>query len=138
MGEDSFSEYNDISIDVYDIEAFVDAETDGQFEAFDFRGGAAILIKPDGSGCMVDFEAVGYDFKSIDDSIELGICKHPEKHEGYTTISIIPTHCIDCTYRDIMDNAPVQEMTVGEFFTKKNYNSRCASNFKGILEFFEG
>ena len=138
MREDIYQDYNDIVINVYDLDAFIAEETDGQFESHDFGGGAAIIVRSNGSGCMVDFEAVGYEFRSINDTAEIGIHKMPEQHEGYTTISIIATHYITCTYREIIENAPVQQMTVGEFFTKKCYNSRCQDNFRGILEFFEG
>lgn len=139
MREDAFPEYKDIVIDVYDIDAFVSAETDGQFESHDFMGGAAILLRSDGSGCILDFEAVGWEFQSVDEETEIGIHKMPEKHDGYTTISIIATHSITCTYREIMDNAPVKQMTVDEFFSKRNYNSRCQSNFAEICRdgFFE-
>ena len=140
MREDSFPEYKDLVIDVYDVDAFVAAETDGQFESHDFSGGAAILIRPNGSGCMLDFEAVGYEFRSIDDTTEIGIHKISEPDEnGRFTISIIATHMIKCTYREIIEGAPVKQMTVNEFFTKRNYNSRCQSNFAEICNdgFFE-
>lgn len=139
MREDAFPEYANLVIDVYDIDAFVSAETDGQFESHDFSGGAAILIRPDGSGCILDFEAVGWEFKNVDEETEIGIHKMPEQHEGYRTISIIATHYLTCTYKEIMDNAPVKQMTVNEFFSKRNYNSRCQSNFAEICRdgFFE-
>ena len=136
---DNYPEYADIIIDVYDIDAFVAAETDGEFESHDFSGGAAILVRNDGSGCMVDYEAVGWEFNDLGDTMKLGVHKMPEHHEGYTTISIIATHYIKCTYREVIDNAPVKQMTVDEFFTKRNYNSRCAQNFREICNdgFFE-
>ena len=139
MREDAFPEYANIVIDVYDLDAWINAETDGQFESHDFSGGAAILIRPDGSGCILDYEAVGFEFSSIDEEIQIGIHKMPEKHEGYTSISIIATHRIECTCREIIDNAPVKQMTVDEFFTKRNYNSRCERNFAEICNdgFFE-
>lgn len=138
MREDNFPEYKDIVINVYDIDAFVSDATDGQYESHDFRGGAAILLKSDGSGCILDFEAVGYEFNSIDEDLEIGIHKIPTTDkEGYITVSVIATHYITCTYREIIDEAPVKQMTVDEFFTKRNYNSRCQRNFAEILEFFE-
>lgn len=133
MREDAFPEYANIVIDVYDLDAWINAETDGQFESHDFGGGAAILIRPDGSGCMLDYEAVGFEFRSIDETVKIGIHKIPSRDEnGYMTISIIATHRIECTCREIIDNAPVKQMTVDEFFKKRNYNSRCSSNFAEI------
>lgn len=140
MREDTFPEYANLVIDVYDLDAWIASETDGQFESHDYHGGAAILIRPDGSGCMLDFEAVGYEFRSIDDTTEIGIHKISKPDEnGNFSISIIATHMIKCTYREIMDNAPVTQMTVDEFFSKRNYNSRCQSNFAEICRdgFFE-
>ena len=136
--EDSFAAYKDIMINVYDVDAFIGAETDGEFESHDFGGGAAIIVRRDGSGCMVDYEAVGTEFLDVNDSVKIGIHKVSNWDEnGRKTISIIATHYVKCTYREIMENAPVKQMTVDQFFTKRNYNSRCASNFAGILEFFE-
>lgn len=138
MREDIYSDYNDIVINVYDVDAFVSAETDGEFESHDFSGGAAIIVRADGEGCMLDYEAVGTAFNAITDTVKIGIHKIPEQHEGYRTISIIATHYIKCTYKEIIDEAPVKQMTVGEFFTKKNYNSRCQDNFANIVEYLEG
>ena len=140
MREDAFPEYADIVIDVYDLDAFIASETDGQFESHDFSGGAAILLRRDGSGCMLDYEAVGYEFRSIDDEVEIGIHKISTPDEnGYFTISVIATHMVRCTYREIIEKAPVKQMTVDEFFKKRNYNSRCQSNFSEICNdgFFE-
>lgn len=58
MREDAFPEYANIVIDVYDLDAWINAETDGQFESHDFSGGAAIIIRQDGSGCMLDCKYV--------------------------------------------------------------------------------
>ena len=138
MREDIYADYNDIVINVYDLDAFISAETDGEFESHDFGSGAAIIVKSDGEGCMVDYEAVGTAFNAITDTVKIGIHKMPEQHEGYTTISMIATHYVKCTYKEIIDGAPVKQMTVAEFFTKKNYNSRCQDNFRGILEYLEG
>jgi len=140
MREDAFPEYANLVIDIYDLDAWIASETDGQFESHDFMGGAAILLRSDGSGCMLDFEAVGYEFRSIDDTAEIGIHKISTPDEnGNFSISIIATHMIKCTYREIIENAPVKQMTVDEFFTKRNYNSRCQSNFAEICNdgFFE-
>lgn len=138
MREDAFPEYADIVIDVYDLDAFIEAETDGQYESHDFGGGAAIIIRRDGSGCMLDYEAVGFAFNSIDDEVEIGIHKISTPDEnGNFTISIIATHMVRCTYREIIEGAPVKQMTVDEFFKKRNYNDRCQRNFANILEYFE-
>ena len=138
MREDRYPEYGDIVIDVYDIDAFVAAETDGKYETFDFRGGAAILLRNDGSGCILDYEAVGWEFKNIDEETTIGINPVPvQDHEGYTKIYVVPTHNMTCTYREIIEGAPVKQMTVTEFFTKRNYNSRCASNFAEIVPFLK-
>lgn len=138
--EDAFSEYANLVIDVYDIDAWVAAETDGQFESHDYRGGAAILIRPDGSGCILDYEAVGYEFKSVNDIAKIGIheIKKPDEN-GTFYISMIATHRLEAPYSEIMDNAPVTQMTVNDFFTKRNYNSRCQRNFAEICDdgFFE-
>lgn len=138
MREDRYPEYGDIVIDVYDIAAFVASETDGEYETFDFSEGAAILLQNDGSGCILDYEAVGWEFKNIDEETDIGINPILEQDkEGYTKIYVVPTYRLTCTYREIIEGAPVKQMTVNEFFTKRNYNSRCASNFAEIVPFLK-
>lgn len=126
-------EYSNIKVDVYDIAKFVEQDTDGKYALFNYDDGAAILFKPDGSGCIVDYEAIGEAFDSMSDTIVLEFTDVPEKGK----IFIAPQYQANVSIKEIMDKSPHKTMTVDEFFTKRNYNSRCINNFNGIKEYLK-
>ena len=122
-------EYSDIKVNIYDIAKFVEDDTDGKYVPFDYDGGAAILIKSvDGTGCIVDFEAIGESFNSVNDTITLRLNDVPDEGKFY----IMPQYEAKVSIKEILDKAPKKTMTVDEFFTKRNYNSRCIQNFNDI------
>jgi len=126
-------EYSNIKIDVYDIAKFVENDTDGKYALFNYDDGAAILFKPDGSGCIVDYEAIGESFDSMSDTVILELTDVPEKGKMF----IAPQYQANVSIREIIDKSPHKTMTVDEFFTKRNYNSRCINNFNGIKEYLK-
>ena len=127
-------EYSDIKINVYDIAKFVEDDTDGKYVPFDYDGsGAAILIKPDGTGCIVDFEAIGESFNSVNDTVVLRLNDVPDDGKFY----IMPQYETEVSIKEILDKAPKKTMTVDDFFTKRNYNPRCIRNFDGIKEYLK-
>ena len=129
----------DKTIKVYDINDFIDKEvnpdSDVQYKAWHLGDGAAILVKADGSGCIVDYEAVGSDFDSVDDLVRIDICPKDEVGEdGRTRVHLVPTASFKVPVSDLM-KAPSKEMKVRDFFRKWDYNDRCRRNFDGIKEF---
>jgi hypothetical protein len=126
-------EYSNIEVDVYDIAKFVEEDTDGKYALFNYDDGAAILFKPDGSGCIVDYEAIGESFDSMSDTVILELTDVPEKGKMF----IAPQYQANVSIREIIDKSPHKTMTVDEFFTKRNYNSRCINNFNGIKEYLK-
>lgn len=128
-------QFSNIKVNVYDIDKFVSDETNGEYIAFEYRHGAAILFKKDGTGCIVDYEAVGESFDSINDEVTIGVNKIDKNSNNKKPVFIVPSHNIKATVSEILDSAPVKSMTVDEFFTKRNYNSRCYSNFSDIKEY---
>lgn len=126
----------DKTIKVYDINAFIDKEinpdSDVQYKAFDFDGGAAILVKSDGSGCIVDYEGVGSSFDSTSDERSIYICpKDEDDGNGHRSIHIMATASFKVPIDELL-TAPSKEMKVRDFFNKYKYNDRCARNFDNI------
>ena len=97
-----------------------------------------ILIKKDGSGCIVDYEGVGSTFKSVSDEVHIDLHERSKDEEGKKTIHIIPSAELTCTVSEILDETPHKSMKVKDFFNKYNYNDRCARNFEGIIPYIEG
>lgn len=129
------------TIKVYDIDALIDEEinkdSDKQYQTFHFNEGAAIIIGPAGGGCIVDYEAIGKDFKSVDEEVEIAVCpKERTDENGHRVFSIVPTATLKCPVKELME-APSKEMKVKDFFYKHDYNDRCRRNFKDIIPFLE-
>lgn len=132
--------YANKPITVYDINKFIETETDGEYIAYDYQDGACIIVQDDGTGIIVDYEAVGEEFHSVNDKFELGINKKPEEKEeksGFRTIYVMPAYLFTTSIKEIMDNAPSKKVTVKDFFTKRSYNHRCARNFAEIIPFLK-
>lgn len=126
----------DKTIKVYDINAIIDKEvnkdSEEKYRSFDFDGGAAIIVKSDGSGCIVNYEAVGNTFNATSDTINVDLCPvDGDDGNGHRTISIMATARVKCTIDELLQ-APSKEMKVREFFRKYNYNDRCEQNFENI------
>lgn len=124
----------DKTIKVYDIDALVDkeinADSEEKYEPHTLHK-AAIITKKDGTGCVVDYEAVGSSFDSIDDDITVSLSPKTEDENGKRSIYIMPTAQVKVKVSDLL-KAPHEEMKARDFFTKHNYNDRCEQNYKGI------
>ena len=129
--------YANKPITVYDINKFIETETDGEYIAYDYQSGACIIVQDDGTGIIVDYEAVGEEFHNVNDKFELGINKKPEEKPGFQTVYVMPAYLFTTSIKEIMDKAPSKKVTVNDFFTKRGYNHRCARNFAEIIPFLK-
>lgn len=123
-------------IEVYDIDKFLKEETkDEEIKLKPFiMDKAAIIVTPSGKGVIVDYEAIGKKFDSVEDEIKLETVERKEDEKGKMSISLVPTHLVTCTIKEIIEKAPKEVMKAKDFFTKYNYNPRCAHNFDDMLK----
>ena len=132
----------DSNVDVYDVNAYVLKDSDNKFKAH-YTDEYAIIVAPNGKGCVVDYEAVGQDFDSVDSDIDFGVVENKddeytdEKGNKHKTISMIATHRLTTTPKEIMENAPKKTMKYKDFFKKYKYNDRCASNFRELVSYLQ-
>ena len=132
----------DSNVDVYDVNAYILKDSNNKFKAH-YTDEYAIIVTPNGKGCAVDYEAVGQDFDSVDSKIEFGVVENKddeytdEKGNKYKTISMIATHRLNTTPKEIMENAPKKTMKYKDFFKKYKYNDRCASNFRELVSYLQ-
>jgi len=137
-----YAELLDSNVDVYDINQFILSESNNELKAH-YTDKRAIIICANGKGCVVDYEAVGQDFDNIDSEISFGAVEN--KNNEYTdeqgvkhkTISIIATHEVTTTPKEVMEKAPKETIKYRDFFTKYDYNDRCASNFESLAGYIE-
>lgn len=132
----------DKDVDVYDIKQFVLNDTDNKYRTH-YTDEYALITCPNGKGCVVDYEAVGQDFDTLDSEIEFGIEENKdneyvdEKGNKHKTINIFATHSLTTTPKEVMGKAPKKTMKYRDFFRKYKYNDRCASNFKELVSYIE-
>ena len=132
----------DKTIKVYDLNAFIDKEVndgsnDTEYQPFHFDDGAAIIVTPDGDGCIVDYEAIGSSFNATSDTVYVDLCPKPgDDGNGHRTFSIMPTARLKVTVDELL-SAPSKDMKVKDFFYKYDYNDRCRRNFDGIRHYLE-
>lgn len=131
------------TINVYDIDEFIKDVTDGEWKSHIWRD-MAIITDKNGSGVILDYEAIGHRFTSLDEPIWFELSK-PEKvtiqpdGSKVTSVSIYPEARIKLTPRSIIKEAPKKEMKAGEFFNKCfGYNQRCEFNLKSALDELTG
>ena len=130
----------DKTIKVYDLNAFIDKEVnDGsrgeEYETFHFGDGAAIIVTPNGDGCIVDYEAIGSSFNATSDTVYVDLCPKPgDDGNGHRTFSIAPTARLKVTVDELL-SAPSRDMKVKDFFYKHDYNDRCRRNFDDIVHY---
>lgn len=132
----------DSNVDVYDVNAYILKDSDNKFKAH-YADEYAIIVAPNGKGCVVDYEAVGQDFDSVDSDIDFGVVENKdeeytdEKGNKHKTISMIATHRLTTTPKEVMENAPKKTMKYKDFFKKYKYNDRCASNFRELVSYLQ-
>lgn len=135
-----YADLLDSNVDVYDIKSFVEKESNGEYTTH-YTDKYAIIVCANGKGCVVDYEAVGQDFDSVDSEIRFGIVENKdgeytdEKGVKHRTISLVATHNVKTTPKEVMEKAPKETMKYRDFFRKYNYNDRCAYNFKDLAKY---
>lgn len=132
----------DSNVDVYDVKQFVLDDSNNEYRTH-YTDEYAIIVAPNGKGCVVDYEAVGQDFDSIDSEIEFGVEKNEdneytdEQGNKHKTLNIFATHTLKTTPKEVMEKAPKKTMKYRDFFRKYNYNDRCAFNFKDMVKYLK-
>lgn len=130
--------FKDEILDVYDLDNYIYDTTEGKWNSHMWKK-VAILKNMSGKGLLLDYEATGKRFNSLDEKLDFYI-SHPsqetEDEDGHKVISmpVYPEARIKLSINDIIKNAPKEEVKAGEFFKKcYGYNLRCESNLEDAL-----
>ena len=133
--EEKFLDY---TINVYDVDAFIKSETENKNEAFDYPGGAAIILGEGGKGCVADYEAIYTPFDSTDKEIKIPANDITEWKDGKRDIYLMPQYLVKTQVEELIEKAPKKEMKASEFFKKHDYNPRCQQNYAGMVKYLSG
>ena len=110
---------------VYDVDAFCRDSV----EMMPFHYGQAAIIEGTKGVILAEHEAVHQIENLLTDSVVLPVAPIPQ-NGGFP---IFATHEWVVQLSDIAEKAPCKEMTMEEFFDKRDYNSRCQRNFMGLM-----
>ena len=114
-------------IKVYDIDAFV-AQEYPEYETFRYSK-AAIFVGSRGV-VFAEEEAVHQKENTISDSVVVPLAKRTdEKH-----IALFPTADLKVSLDELIEKAPFKEMSMEEFFTRRDYNWRCQENYATLMK----
>lgn len=116
-------------IKVYDLDAFLRKEL--ELESFRYEK-AAIFEGPYGV-VLAEHEAVHKRVNAVTDTVQLEANKIAEPG----TMWIAPSYVVSATI-DELKTAPYEEMTMEEFFDRRNYNPRCENNYMYLMESLRG
>ena len=116
-------------IKVYDIAEFIKQNQPSQRVHYH---ATLAIIHSDKGAIVFDYEGVGWQPSSIDDTITMGVVDAPKDDKMFVEL-ILPQHTIDVPVRDLL-TANYFEMELTDFMTKYRYNYRCKVNFNDILK----
>jgi len=109
-------------IKVYDVDGWIRKEADMTCHTFKkvaiFQGGNGVVV--------AESEAVHDLLHSEKDSFRFHLTPIPEPGK----IFLVSTAYVDVPVSVIRENAACEEMDFYEFFSRRNYNPRCESNFR--------
>ena len=112
-------------ITVYDLDAYFHAEH--QMEAFRYKQVA--IFEGEKGIVLAEAEAVHKIVDSLSDTVDIPVNKLPEPGKVWLIANYMCTISID----EIL-KAPSCEMPFVDFFKRRDYNPRCQSNFKTLLQ----
>lgn len=110
-------------IKVYDMDALFK-----EADMAPFRYNKVAIFEGPRGVIVAEHEAVHMRENLVTDSIVLPATKIPEP--GH--FAILPTHEATLQICELME-APYTEMTIEEFFDRRNYNPRCQSNYANLM-----
>ena len=114
-------------IKVYNIEKLIENEIQDK-KLLGYSFGLAIVEGSNGLFAF-DNEGVGWEHKTIDAEITLGLTDIPKENEFF----IMPQYEIKMSIKDLKE-AEYEEMLLTEFIDRYNYNDRLRRNFSTVLE----
>ena len=114
------------AIKIYDADRYFREEGEMTCHTFGkiaiFEGSRGVVV--------AEKEAVHDVLDSLDDEFRFHLTNIPPSGSIY----LLPTAYADIPIRDIYENAPSEEMDFYDFFSRRNYNSRCVSNFNYLCK----
>lgn len=114
-------------IKVYDIDAFV-AQEYPEYEPFRYKK-AAIFEGPRGV-VFAEEEAVHQKENALTDSVVVPLAKRTDENH----IAIIAIADMTVSLDELVSKAPYEEMSMEEFFARRDYNWRCQDNYALLMD----
>lgn len=111
-------------IKVYDLDAFFKSE----FEVEAFRYKQIAIFEGKRGVVLAEHEAVHKKEFALTDTVEMPVNPIPEPGKMWMAATMV----VQARIEELMQ-APCTEMTMEEFFDRRDYNPRCQSNYRGLM-----
>ena len=137
--ENEIDKFKDQLLDIYDINALILKLTKDKYQSFIWTD-MALIQYGNGKGCIVDYEAVGKSFNSLDEKLKFDVSEKEEEVEQpdgskVKSVSMYPYGTIKLSAKDIMQNAESHQEKAGDFFSKcYGSNWRCRENLEDVID----
>lgn len=124
-------------VKVINFKKYIKERCDGQYQPYSDK--MAIFVNDKNEGICVDFEGIGFEFNTNDNSVvEIDLYKcydeWNETHPNEKKICCMPIGTTKIKIASLLKEEIESVSTFEDFFTKRNYNSRCASNYDEVIK----
>lgn len=119
-------------VKIYNIQEFINEYLKDSEDKYKSSSEEMAIFEKNGKGLIVDYEAVGKKFSTLEDKITLELSKIIEQTENGNTLQL--GYSIDIPIKEILENTKFKVVKMKDFFTRYNHNSRCIYNFNSMIE----
>lgn len=116
---------------VYDMDAFI-GKYYPDYEAFRYK--KAAIFEGKHGVVFAEEEAVHQREQKLTDSVVVPLCHKTKKKDGHITMAIMASGKMTVSLDEIVAKAPYEEMTMDEFFVRRDYNLRCQDNYDILMD----
>ena len=137
MYEERHAEILKNEVKVINFKKYIKDRCDGKYKPYSEK--MALFVNDKNEGICVDYEGVGFQFDMNENSvveIDLYTCydEWNNEHPNEQKICCFPIGTTKIKIESLLKEPVESVSTFEEFFTKRNYNSRCASNYANVIK----
>ena len=137
MYEERYAEVLKNEVKVINFKKYIKDRCDGKYQPFSEK--MALFVNDKNEGICVDYEGVGFKFDTNENSvveIDLYNCydEWNKEHPNEKKICCMPIGTAKIKIDSLLKEEIESVSTFEEFFTKRNYNDRCASNYNEVIK----
>ena len=137
MYEERHAEVLKNEVKVINFKKYIKDRCDGKYQPYSEK--MALFVNDKNEGICVDYDGVGFECDMNKNSvveIDLYTCydEYNKEHPNEHLICCYPIGTTKIKIESLLKEEIESVTTFEEFFTKRNYNDRCASNYENVIK----